>query len=300
MGGEWAAISEIALRLISYLHDGKPALAAVMDGGLLPLQDICPAADLMDLLQRGDTALNELKRVLASTKAGASLQSDDIAYGPILSRPGKIICLGLNYADHAAEGGHARPGYPSFFMRSATSLVAHGMPMIRPQCSGQFDYEAELAVIIGKRCRHVKEADAHSVIAGYSCFNDGSIRDYQKRTPQWTVGKNFDATGAFGPVFVTPDELPEGAQQLRIQTRLNGAVMQDANTSDMLFPVAEAIALVSECMTLEPGDVIVMGTPAGVGAARTPQVWMKDGDTVEVEIERIGVLRNPIWDEVPA
>ncbi|NYT82779.1 fumarylacetoacetate hydrolase family protein [Alcaligenaceae bacterium] len=253
----------------------------------------------MDLLQRGDAAMEHLKHALSTTTTTALLGYDDVVFSPLLPRPGKIICLGLNYADHAAEGGHARPSYPSFFMRSATSLVAHGMPMIRPQCSTHLDYEAELAVIIGKRCRHVDEDNAYSVVAGYSCFNDGSIRDYQKRTPQWTIGKNFDSTGAFGPTFVTPDELPEGARQLRIQTRLNGTVMQDANTSDMLFPVAEAISLISGCMTLEPGDVIVMGTPSGVGAARSPQVWMKEGDIVEVEIEGIGVLRNPIRDEAP-
>src|SRR5690606_36798977 len=156
---------------------------------------------------------------------------------------------------------------------------------------------AELAAVIGRRARHVSAEDALQYVAGYSCFNDASVRDYQRKTAQWTIGKNFDATGAFGPFFVTADELPPGAQGLRISTRLNGEVMQDANTGDMLFPVAETIALLTECMTLEPGDVLVMGTPAGVGHARKPQVWMKDGDVVEIEIEGIGVLRNPIVDE---
>jgi len=166
--------------------------------------------------------------------------------------------------------------------------------MILPACSEQLDYEAELAVIIGTRCKNVPAEKAQEVIAGYSCFNDGSIRDYQRKTAQWTVGKNFDATGAFGPFFVTAQELPPAAKGLRIQTRLNGVVMQDANTSDMLFPVEEAIAILSECMTLEPGDVIVTGTPAGVGAARKPPVWMKANDLVEVEIEGIGILSNTI------
>jgi 2-keto-4-pentenoate hydratase/2-oxohepta-3-ene-1,7-dioic acid hydratase in catechol pathway len=287
------------LRLIAYLEDGKPAFAALKDDGLVRLADILTDAptDLMSLLQAGDAAMADLEASLASAATTTAADLDSVTLCPPISRPGKIICLGLNYADHAAEGGHARPDYPSVFLRSSTSLVAHAAPMIRPACSNKFDYEAELAVIIGQRCRHVKAGDAAKVIAGYSCFNDGSIRDYQKRTPQWTIGKNFDATGAFGPAFVTADEVPDGAKGLRIQTRLNGTVMQDANTLDLLFPVAEAIAILSECMTLEPGDVIVTGTPSGVGAARTPPVWMKDGDTVEVEIEGVGILRNPIRDE---
>ena len=159
------------------------------------------------------------------------------------------------------------------------------------------DYEAELVAVVGRRARHVASADALASIAGYSCFNDVSIRDYQRKTSQWTIGKNFDRTGPFGPCFVTADELPPGATGLTIESRLNGQVMQHANTSDMLFPVDETVALLSQCMTLEPGDLIVMGTPAGVGHARKPPVWMKDGDTIEVEIERIGVLRNPVKDE---
>jgi len=167
-----------------------------------------------------------------------------------------------------------------------------------PAVSSKFDYEAELAVVIGKKVpRHTKEADALEYVFGYSCFNDMSVRDYQKRTPQWTIGKNFDGTGGLGPLLVTADEVPAGAAGLRIQGRLNGQVMQDANTSDMIFKVAETIALLAEVLTLEPGDVIAMGTPAGVGQARTPPVWMKAGDTYEVEIERIGTLSNPIASE---
>jgi 2-keto-4-pentenoate hydratase/2-oxohepta-3-ene-1,7-dioic acid hydratase in catechol pathway len=210
---------------------------------------------------------------------------------------GKIICLGLNYIDHAAESGHKRPEYPVLFMRGATSLVAHGQPILRPACSDKLDYEGELVAVVGGRARHVSRADALSYIAGYSIFNDASIRDYQLRTPQWTIGKNFDATGGYGPVFVTADELPPGAAGLKLQTRLNGQVLQDANTADMIFGVAETIALLTECLTLEPGDLLVMGTPSGVGGARNPQVWMKPGDVCEVEIEGIGVLSNPIAQE---
>ena len=212
--------------------------------------------------------------------------------------PGKTVCLGLNYYDHAKEGGREKPEYPWFFFRGKSSLMGHGAPGLVPRVSSKFDYEAELAVVIGRRVpRHTREADALPYVFGYSCFNDMSVRDYQKRTPQWTIGKNFDATGGFGPVLVTADELPPGATGLRIRSRLNGTVMQDANTTDMIWGVAETIALLSDCMTLEPGDVIVMDTPAGVGQARTPPVWMKAGDTIEIEIERIGTLVNPIEAE---
>jgi acylpyruvate hydrolase len=163
--------------------------------------------------------------------------------------------------------------------------------------SERFDYEAELAVIIGTKAKHLSQADALSCVFGYTCFNDMSVRDYQKKTPQWTIGKNFDLTGGFGPTLVTADELPPGAVDLKIQCRLNGEVMQNANTTDMIWGVAETIALITECMTLEPGDVIIMGTPAGVGQARKPPVWMKAGDTVEIDIERIGVLTNKIVAE---
>jgi 2-keto-4-pentenoate hydratase/2-oxohepta-3-ene-1,7-dioic acid hydratase in catechol pathway len=210
---------------------------------------------------------------------------------------GKIICLGLNYIDHAAEGGAKPPEYPMIFFRAATSLVGHNSPMIRPNCSDQFDYEGEVVAFIGKKGRHISRADSLSHVAGYSIFNDGSIRDYQWKTPQWTVGKNFDATGGFGPEFVSADEVPSGASGLKIQSRLNGHVMQDANTKDMVFGVAETVYLVSECMTLDPGDILVMGTPGGVGAARKPPVYMKPGDVCEIEIASIGVLRNPIEQE---
>lgn len=286
------------MRLISFLDQGQPRLAALKDGHVYRLESILedPQSNLMDILRQGPDALASLSDKLAQSdlQADQSLTLESMALLPPIERPGKIICLGLNYADHAAEGGHSRPEYPSVFLRCATSLVAHGQNMILPACSEQLDYEAELAVIIGTRCKNVPAEKAQEVIAGYSCFNDGSIRDYQRKTAQWTVGKNFDATGAFGPFFVTAQELPPAAKGLRIQTRLNGVVMQDANTSDMLFPVEEAIAILSECMTLEPGDVIVTGTPAGVGAARKPPVWMKANDLVEVEIEGIGILSNTI------
>ncbi len=213
-----------------------------------------------------------------------------------LARPGKLICLGLNYADHAAEGGHQAPEYPAFFMRGATSLLAPGAPLLRPHCSDKLDFEAELAVIIGSPARQRTLDDALACVGGYSIFNDGTLRDYQRKASQWTIGKNFDATGPFGPWVVSPDELPPGASGLRIQSRLNGQVMQDSNTRLMITTVAQAIVLLSECLTLEVGDVIAMGTPAGVGYARKPPVFMKAGDRIEIDIEQIGVLANPIAD----
>ncbi len=214
-----------------------------------------------------------------------------------ITRPGKIVCLGLNYAEHAREGGYDVPDYPAMFMRAATSMISAEAPMVLPNASHTFDYETELMVIIGKGGRHIAETDALSHVFGYTTFNDGSIREYQRKTHQWTAGKNFDGTGAVGPIVVTPDEVPEGAAGLSILTRLNGRVLQNSNTSDMIFTVARTIAIVSEIMTLEPGDMIAFGTPPGVGHARKPQVWMKAGDSVEVEIEGIGTCRNPIVAE---
>jgi 2-keto-4-pentenoate hydratase/2-oxohepta-3-ene-1,7-dioic acid hydratase in catechol pathway len=185
-------------------------------------------------------------------------------------------------------------------MRSVMSLVPHGAPIVRPECSEKLDYEAELMVVIGRGGRHIPKETALEHVAGYSCFNDGSIRDYQRKSTQWTMGKNFDATGGFGPWLVTADELPPGARGLRIQSRLNGTVMQDSNTDRMIFDVATTIAILSEGMTLEPGDLIAMGTPSGVGYPRKPPVFMKPGDVVEIEIEGIGVLRNPIVAETSA
>ncbi len=208
-------------------------------------------------------------------------------------RPGKIICIGLNYRAHAVEGGNPIPDYPAVFLRGATSLVGSQADMILPACSDKFDFEAELAIVIGKTATNVG-ADALDYVAGYSCFNDGSVRDYQRKSSQWTMGKNFDRTGGFGPELVTPDELPAGASGLRIVSRLNGQIMQDGNTNDMIFDAAALIATLSEAMTLEPGDVIATGTPAGVGYARKPPVFLHAGDRIEIEIERIGTLTNVV------
>ncbi len=280
------------MRFTTYLRDGKPRLA-VVDGDTA----IDIAADLRAELEAGRDVLAAARLALASPSA-KRLPLASLQHAALVPEPGKTVCLGLNYFDHAKEGGRDKPEYPWFFFRGKSSLMGHGQPGLLPTVSSKFDYEAELAVVIGKKVpRHVKRADALQYVFGYSCFNDMSVRDFQKRTPQWTIGKNFDATGGFGPVLVTADELAPGATGLRIQSRLNGQVMQDANTSDMIFAVDETIELLAQCLTLEPGDAIIMGTPAGVGQARTPPVWMKAGDTIEIEIEKIGVLRNPIVAE---
>jgi len=208
-------------------------------------------------------------------------------------RPGKVICVGLNYRAHAEEGGNPIPDYPAIFLRGPTSLVGPDGPIILPECSDRLDYEAELAVVIGRTATNVRDNPLDHV-AGYSCFNDGSIRDYQRKSSQWTAGKNFDGTGAFSAELVTPDELPAGASGLRIQARLNGEIMQDSNTADMIFDVAALVSTLSEAMTLEPGDVIATGTPSGVGYARKPPVFMREGDRIEIEIEGIGIAANVV------
>ncbi|MCB1739353.1 MAG: fumarylacetoacetate hydrolase family protein [Gammaproteobacteria bacterium] len=287
------------MRLVTLARDGGATLGVRRDDAIIDLGKLSGSlpGSMLELIEAGPRALAEVQSAIAKAPESSLIAADTADYLPPIPTPGKIICLGLNYADHAKEGGHERPTYPSFFMRAATSLIGHGHPIVRPKASETLDYEAEMVAVIGARARHVGKEQALDKIFGYSVFNDGSIRKYQRLTSQWTIGKNFDATGGFGPEIVTADELPAGATGLRIQTRLNGEVLQDANTDDMLFGVAETIELLTECMTLEPGDILVMGTPSGVGHARKPPLWMKAGDVCEIEVERIGVLRNPIVDE---
>lgn len=285
------------MKLTTFVSNGQARLGVIDGDSVVDLNaaDSKTPADLRLALKAGVDLQAAAKAALASGAARTKLSS--VTYAPMIPEPGKIVCLGLNYFDHAKEGGRDKPEYPWFFLRCASSLLAPEAEALLPKVSERFDYEAELAVIIGKKAKHLSQADALGCVFGYTCFNDMSVRDYQKKTPQWTIGKNFDRTGGFGPTLVTADELPEGAAGLSIQCRLNGEVMQNANTTDMIWGVAETIALLTECMTLEPGDVIIMGTPAGVGQARKPPVWMKAGDTVEIDIEKIGVLRNKIVAE---
>lgn len=276
------------MKFISYKKDGLSALGA-MEG--TKLYGGGTGLDLSALVAAG---AGDLEMEYKKLKAGEELDPSTIEFLPPFPAPEKIICVGLNYKDHAAESGFQVPTYPALFGRFASSLVGHQAPILMPKVSEQLDYEGELVAIIGKAGRNISPERALEHVAGYSIFNDGSIRDYQFKSAQWMIGKNFDGTGAFGPAFVTADELPSGAKGLRLITRLNGAVMQDASTDDLIFDVATLVSLLSDAVMLRPGDLIVTGTPSGVGAARNPKVFMKPGDVCEVEIERIGLLSNAI------
>jgi acylpyruvate hydrolase len=247
--------------------------------------------DLLSLLTAGEDALIQAHALLGD---GEAVDLATVTLKPPVSRPGKIICVGLNFAQHAAETGFKTPEVPEIFARFSTSLVGGEEPLRRPRESVQLDFEGELAVVIGRPARRVDESGALGHVAGYCVFNDATLRDYQFRTSQWTMGKNFDGTGALGPALVTADELPDGAAGLALTTRLNGKVVQHASLEDMIFGVAPLVSFLSHVTTLEPGDVIACGTPSGVGFARTPPLWMAPGDVCEVEIERIGRLRNPV------
>lgn len=282
------------MRLISFKQGDGLHIGAITEKGVLDLSlvDETAPTDLGAVVKGGqlDSIANMIR--LAGNKAHHQIKDLKLAL-PVPS-PGKILCLGLNYMDHVMEGPFEKQPFPAIFMRSSTSLVAANEPIIAPAVSETLDFEAELAVIIGRECKNLSEENALDVIAGYSCFNDGSVREFQRHTIQWTMGKNFDKTGPFGPVLVTPDELPEAASGLKIECRLNGRTVQSSTTDMMIFSVVETLVYITKAITLEPGDLVIMGTPSGVGHARKPPLWMKDGDLVEVDIEGIGILSNPV------
>lgn len=277
------------MRYVSFNHQGRAVLGVRTPEGVKVLGE----ETLESLLARGV----DLTRHGAAAQGGV-VEIGEQDYLPLMRKPGKIICVGLNYADHTKESPYAQPDYPTLFPRFASSLTAHNKPLVRPRVSDTLDYEGEMAVVLKSGGRHIAKDKALDCVAGYALFNEGSVRDYQFKSPQWTVGKNFDDTGAFGPDLVTADELPPGGKGLLLQTRVNGKVVQSANTEDMLFDVATIISTLSEAVTLEAGDVIVSGTPAGVGFGMNPKVYLKAGDVVEVSIEGIGRLVNPVADEV--
>lgn len=223
-------------------------------------------------------------------------QASDVAWLPVIPNPDKILCVGLNYQDHVVETGRDNTEQPAIFIRLPESQVGHKQPILRPRESTHMDFEAEIAVIIGKGGRRISQKDSWSHIAGYSCYNDGSVRDWQRHTIQWTAGKNFARTGGFGPWMVTADEIPPGTK-MTLSCRLNGQQMQHATTEQMIFRIPKIIEYVSAWTTLAPGDVLVTGTPGGVGARRNPPVWMKPGDKVEVEVDKVGILENTIADD---
>jgi acylpyruvate hydrolase len=288
------------MKLMTFAQDDRTALGLVDGDSVIDLASADPGLpkDMQSLIEAGPSALASVRAAAGRAPASAKHAVASVKPALPIARPPKFVCVGLNYALHAQEGGHAIPTYPSFFLRVNSSLIPAGASVVRPKSSIQLDYECELTIVIGKGGRHVPEDKALDHVFGYTLFNDVSVRDYQRKTSQWTAGKNFDATGPLGPHIVTADSLPPGASGLRIMTRVNGETMQDSNTSDMIFSTARTIAILSEIMTLEPGDMIATGTPSGVAHARKPPAWMKAGDTVEVEVEKIGILRNPVVDEL--
>ncbi len=286
------------MRIVAFKKSDGPALAVRQGEDFIDLSVAAPKLprELAALLA-APGGLAAAKAAAKSAKAKALLKRKP-TYMPTVMNPQKIICVGLNYVDHAAESPYKNaPTYPVLFNRFNSTLLAHQAPMLRPWLSEQFDYEGELVAVIGRKGRHIAKDKALGHVAGYTVFNDASVRDYQFKSTQWMLGKNFDATGPIGPELVTVDELPKGAIGLQLTTRLNGAVVQNANTRDMIFDIATLVATASEAVTLLPGDLIVSGTPAGVGFARKPQLFMKAGDVCEVEIEGVGKLVNPVKDE---
>lgn len=279
------------MKICSYLDETGPSLAIHENGQLF---DLGPGS--LDAVAASGA---DLAAFFAALPRGRVLEPAAIRFLPVIQRPPKIVCVGLNYVDHAAESPYKKvPDYPAFFPRFAATLVGHGQPIIRPMVSTELDFEGELAVVIGKAGRHVSRENALDHVLGYTIFNDASLRDYQFKSAQWTVGKNFEGTGSLGPWLVTPEKLPPGGRGLAIQTRLNDAIVQSDTTASMIFNVEDLIFYISEVVSLEPGDVIATGTPAGVGFARNPKLFMKHGDVCDVSIEGIGTLVNPVRDEI--
>ena len=283
------------MRIVHFETGGVPGIGAEEGSGWhgLSQQDHGFPGTLPELIAQGA----DLLRIGRSLLQSPAIDLNAVRLLPPVPAPPKILCVGLNYDDHLVESGLKKPAYPEIFSRFATSLIPHREPIRRPRESIALDYEAELAVVIGKPGRRISQEQALDHVAGYSLFNDATVRDFQLRTPQWTMGKNFDGTGSFGPWLVTPDAVPPGASGLRIQGRLNGRLMQDARTDQLIFSVQALITLISVAMSLERGDVIITGTPGGVGAAHKPPVYMHAGDVFEVEIEKLGVLTNSVQDD---
>lgn len=282
------------MKLASFMVQGRSTYGVVDSEHIIDLESVKQTfgTDLKQAI--ANNRLAELTHdILASLPR---LPLAEVTFLPVIPNPGKVLCIGINYATHVRETGREMPTYPMIFTRFSDSQTAHLQPIVRPKASHKLDFEGELAVVIGKPARHVKQADALDYVAGYACYNDGSVRDWQKHTIQFVPGKNFPGTGGFGPWLVTRDEIGD-PQDLELTTRLNGEVMQHTSTSDMIFDVRKLIEYCSTFTELAPGDVIVSGTTGGVGAFREPPVWMKPGDEVEIEISRIGILRNSIVDE---
>jgi 2-keto-4-pentenoate hydratase/2-oxohepta-3-ene-1,7-dioic acid hydratase in catechol pathway len=276
------------MKYVSYLIEGRATYGHVEGDQVSDLGAVAGApADLKTAIAAG---------ALPGLKAPAAIPFDSIQLLPVVGAPAKIFCVGHNYETHRQETGRAKVTYPSIFLRFADTLIAHGDEILRPNNSTSLDYEGELAIVIGKGGRHISENEAMSHVAGFTCANDASVRDWQWHTTQFAPGKNFPATAPLGPWLVTPDEIDD-LEAVTVTTRLNGDVMQHASLADLIFPLPTIIAYLSGFTQLNPGDVILTGTPGGVGAKREPPVWMKPGDVVEVDIAGVGLLRNPIGQE---
>jgi 2-keto-4-pentenoate hydratase/2-oxohepta-3-ene-1,7-dioic acid hydratase in catechol pathway len=278
------------MKLLSFAADGKASFGAVSGDGVVTMNERLGSATLRDALAAG--MVEKMREIVAGVSPDRNLA--EIKFQPVIPRPGKILCAGVNYQAHAAETGRTPPKAPSIFARFPDTLVGHGGEMIRPRVSEEFDFEGELAVVIGLPGRHIAPERALDHVAGYTCFVDGSVRDYQKFSV--TAGKNFPGTGPLGPWLVTADEIPDPGR-LALKTRLNGVEVQHTSTGLMIHSVAEIIAFCSEFTALRPGDIIATGTPEGVGHSRTPPLWMKSGDVLEVEISGVGTLRTRVVDE---
>jgi 2-keto-4-pentenoate hydratase/2-oxohepta-3-ene-1,7-dioic acid hydratase in catechol pathway len=284
------------MRVVTFERSSTPSYGLLNDDSIIDVGSRLGSRypDLRSVLAAG--ALGELDK---ARKGAPAFNIKDVRFLPVIPHPEKILCVGLNYVSHRTETKRPETEHPSIFTRFADTQVGHQAPVLRPSFSTRFDYEGELALIIGRGGRHIAEQDVDAHIAGYSCYNDVSVRDWQRHTAQWTPGKNFPNTGAFGPALVTPDEIPDlGACTLT--TRLNGQVMQQAPISDLIFTIPVIVSYISKFTPLYPGDVIATGTPGGVGDRREPPVYMKDGDIVEVEIDRIGLLRNVVQTDKQA
>jgi 2-keto-4-pentenoate hydratase/2-oxohepta-3-ene-1,7-dioic acid hydratase in catechol pathway len=279
------------MKLVSFERNGRPGFGVVVGDGIVDAADRLAGRprSLREALAAGALPLLERLAVMKP-----DFRQTDVTFTPVIpDAAAKLLCIGVNYLPHIKEMGRERPDRPVVFVRFGDSIVGHGQPLLKPRESEQFDFEGELAVIIGKRARRVAKEQALEYVAGYSCFNDGSLRDFQRHSGQFTPGKNFHASGALGPWLMTADEIPD-PRKLTLTTRLNGAVMQHESIGELCFDVPQLIEYCSTWTQLEPGDVIATGTPGGVGAGRKPPVWMNPGDTIEIEITRIGTLRNPV------
>lgn len=287
------------MKLVMFHQDGALRLGALREENAksyvtdLNKQDPSLPSDIIAFLEGGDATLAQAKKVLAATPAASGMALESVKLAAPIPRPGKILCIGLNYRDHAAESGMALPEFPTVFTKYNNTVIGTGEPIVIPSITTKPDWEVELGVVIGKRAKNVSESDALNYVAGYVPYHDVSARDYQTRTSQWTMGKTFDTFGPMGPALTTADEIAD-PHNLNVQLSIDGKIMQKSNTSNLYFTINQLIADITAVMTLEPGDLIATGTPGGVGQSRNPPRFLQDGEVVRIEIEKLGVLENPV------